>query len=85
MPRPRRFGSEYAPLGLMDDAKASMARAVEAGPELAIAQFQLGMLRVTSGKVDAAGLRELYAASRSTLRARHLVLFAPRVTICNRL
>ncbi|PTT78939.1 hypothetical protein DBR42_22460, partial [Pelomonas sp. HMWF004] len=48
------LGSEYAQLGLMDDAKASMARAVEVGPELAIARFQLGMLHVTSGEVDAA-------------------------------
>lgn len=48
------LGSEYAQLGLMDDAKASMARAVEVGPDLVIARFQLGMLHVTSGEVDAA-------------------------------
>lgn len=48
------LGSEYAQIGLMDDAKASMARAVEAGPDFAIARFQLGMLHVTSGEVDAA-------------------------------
>jgi tetratricopeptide (TPR) repeat protein len=48
------LGSEYAQLGLMDDAKASMARAAQADPEFAIAHFQLGMLHVTSGQVDAA-------------------------------
>jgi len=48
------LGSEYAQLGLIDDAKASVARAVEVGPELIIARFQLGMLHVTSGEVDAA-------------------------------
>jgi len=48
------LGSEYAQLGLIDDAKASMARAVEVGPDLVIARFQLGMLHVTSGEVDAA-------------------------------
>lgn len=48
------LGSEYAQLGLMDDAKASMARAVEVGPDFAIARFQLGMLHLTSGEADAA-------------------------------
>jgi tetratricopeptide (TPR) repeat protein len=48
------LGSEYAQLGLIEDAKESMARAVSAGPELFIARFQLGMLHVTSGNVDAA-------------------------------
>lgn len=48
------LGSEYAQLGMMDEAKASMERAVEVGPQLAIARFQLGMLHVTSGDVDAA-------------------------------
>jgi tetratricopeptide (TPR) repeat protein len=48
------LGSEYAQLGLMGDAKASMARAVEVGPDFAIARFQLGMLHLTSGEVDAA-------------------------------
>ncbi|HEY8880846.1 MAG TPA: tetratricopeptide repeat protein [Roseateles sp.] len=48
------LGSEYAQLGMMDDAKASMVRAVEVGPDFAIARFQLGMLHLTSGEVDAA-------------------------------
>ena len=48
------LGSEYAQLGLIDDAKANMARAVEAGPDFVIARFQLGMLHVTSGEVEAA-------------------------------
>ena len=48
------LGSEYAQLGLMDEAKASMARAVEAGPDFVVARFQLGMLHVTSGEIEAA-------------------------------
>jgi tetratricopeptide (TPR) repeat protein len=48
------LGSEYAQLGLMDDAKASMARATDVGPGFVIARFQLGMLHVTSGDVEAA-------------------------------
>lgn len=48
------LGSEYAQLGLMDDAKANMGRAAAAAPDFAIAHFQLGMLHVTSGEVDAA-------------------------------
>ncbi|MBW8743392.1 MAG: hypothetical protein JF628_03430 [Sphingomonas sp.] len=48
------LGSEYAQLGLMEDAKASMARAAEVGPDFVIARFQLGMLHVTSGEIDAA-------------------------------
>lgn len=48
------LGSEYAQLGMMDDAKANMARAVEVGPDFVIARFQLGMLHVTSGEVEAA-------------------------------
>lgn len=48
------LGSEYAQLGMMDEAKASMARAVQVGPDFAIARFQLGMLHITSGEVDAA-------------------------------
>jgi tetratricopeptide (TPR) repeat protein len=66
------LGSEYAQLGLMDDAKASMARAVEVGPELVIARFQLGMLHVTSGEVDAA--REAWAPL-AALRADHPQLY----------
>lgn len=48
------LGSEYAQLGLMDEAKAHMARAVQAAPDYAIARFQLGMLHVTSGEVGPA-------------------------------
>jgi len=46
------LGSEYAQLGLMEEAKAHMARAVEAAPGFAIARFQLGMLHITSGEVE---------------------------------
>lgn len=48
------LGSEYAQLGLVAEAKASMARAVELGPDFPLARFQLGMLHVTSGEVEAA-------------------------------
>lgn len=48
------LGSEYAQLGMMDDAKASMTRAVKVGSDFPIARFQLGMLHVTSGDVEAA-------------------------------
>ncbi|WP_457447665.1 tetratricopeptide repeat protein [Roseateles sp. P5_E4] len=48
------LGSEYAQLGLAAEAKAAMARAVEQGADFPLARFQLGMLHMTSGEVDAA-------------------------------
>ena len=47
------LGSEYAQAGLIDDARASMARSIEIAPTYAIARFQLGLLTLTTG--DAAG------------------------------
>ncbi|KQV48444.1 hypothetical protein ASC95_21155 [Pelomonas sp. Root1217] len=48
------LGSEYAQLGLVAEAKASMAKAVELGDDFPLARFQLGMLHVTSGETDMA-------------------------------
>lgn len=48
------LGSEYAQLGLVDQAKAAFGQAVERGPDLPLARFQLGMLHMTCGEVDAA-------------------------------
>lgn len=48
------LGSEYAQIGMMAEAKASMGKAAKAAPEFPLAQFQLGMLHLTSGEVDAA-------------------------------
>lgn len=44
------LGSEYAQVGLIAEAKASLARAVAVAPGLAMARFQLGMLHLTSGE-----------------------------------
>jgi tetratricopeptide (TPR) repeat protein len=43
------LGSEYAQLGMIEEAKDSMARAVDLDPGFPIARFQLGMLHLTSG------------------------------------
>lgn len=48
------LGSEYAQIGLMQEAKASMARAVERGADFPLARFQLGMLHVTTQEHEAA-------------------------------
>lgn len=48
------LGSEYAQLGLVEPAKAAFAQAVAQGPDLPLARFQLGMLHMTCGEVDAA-------------------------------
>ncbi|MFT7724445.1 MAG: hypothetical protein QM788_16715 [Roseateles sp.] len=61
------LGSEYAQLGLAAEAKASMARAVELGPDFPLARFQLGMLHVTSGEVEAAKAAWAPLASLGTL------------------
>lgn len=48
------LGSEYAQLGLATEAKEYMARAAQVGPDFPLASFQLGMLHLTSGEVEAA-------------------------------
>ena len=48
------LGSEYAQIGLVQEAKAQMARAVALGPDFPLARFQLGMLHVTSGEPEIA-------------------------------
>lgn len=53
------LGSEYAQLGLVDPAKAAFGRAVARGPDFPLARFQLGMLHLTCGEVDAA--RDVWA------------------------
>ncbi|MCW7540861.1 tetratricopeptide repeat protein [Aquabacterium sp. A7-Y] len=48
------LGAEYASLGMVDRARAGFERAVELDPDLHLARFQLGLLRLTSGDVEAA-------------------------------
>ncbi len=62
------LGSEYAQIGLMDDAKQCMARAIERAPDFAIGRFQLGLLCLTSG---AAADAEAIWAPLAHLPANH--------------
>lgn len=62
------LGSEYAQLGLSAEAKMAMTRAVEEGPDFHLARFQLGMLHLTSGEIDAA---EAAWEPLAALDARH--------------
>src|SRR6185369_12313593 len=48
------LAAEHAQMGLYDRAAEEMARAVELDPSLVTAHFQLGLLHVTSGRVDEA-------------------------------
>lgn len=48
------LGAEHAQIGLYDRAEAEMGRAVELEPTLYTACFQLGLLQLTLGKIDAA-------------------------------
>ncbi|MGM9485044.1 tetratricopeptide repeat protein [Roseateles sp. NT4] len=48
------LASEYAQLGMLPEAKATMSKSVEAGSNFPLARFQLGMLHVTSGEIEAA-------------------------------
>lgn len=48
------LGSEYAQIGLFDEAASNMQRAVDLAPEFPIARFQLGLLHLTSGRADEA-------------------------------
>jgi tetratricopeptide (TPR) repeat protein len=43
------LGSEYAQLGMLDEAKHAMSRAIEIDPDYPIARFQLGLLHLSSG------------------------------------
>jgi len=46
------LGSEYAQIGMFDEAVSNMQRAVDLAPEFPIARFQLGLLHLTSGRAD---------------------------------
>lgn len=48
------LGAEYAQIGLVDRALEEFTRAVESNPNLHTARFQLGLLLLTSGRVDEA-------------------------------
>jgi tetratricopeptide (TPR) repeat protein len=48
------LGAEYAQIGMMDRAQVALTRAVELEPGLVGARFQLGLLRLTQGDVEAA-------------------------------
>jgi Flp pilus assembly protein TadD len=48
------LGAEHAQIGLYDRAAEEMAKAVELDPNLHTASFQLGLLHMTSGRVDQA-------------------------------
>jgi tetratricopeptide (TPR) repeat protein len=45
------LGVEHAQIGLYDRAVAEMTEAVKLDPSLAVAQFQLGLLHVTAGRI----------------------------------
>ena len=48
------LGAEHAQIGLYDRAAEEMAKAIELDPSLHTASFQLGLLHMTSGRVDEA-------------------------------
>lgn len=48
------LGTQYAQIGMYEDAERFMQLAVTFEPEFDIAVFQLGLLQLTSGKPDAA-------------------------------
>jgi len=48
------LGSEYAQIGLVDDALRQLGRAASLGPDFAIAHFQLGLLQLTAGQPEQA-------------------------------
>lgn len=50
------LGAEYAQIGMYDRAVEQMSDAVAIAPHMSIARFQLGLLHLTSGRVDAARL-----------------------------
>lgn len=44
------LGSEYAQIGLMDQARQHLQRAIDLNPDFAIARFQLGLLHLTNAQ-----------------------------------
>src|SRR5258708_1433265 len=48
------LGAEHAQIGLYDRAVEEIAKAVELDPKLTTARFQLGLLHLTSGRVEQA-------------------------------
>jgi len=44
------LGSEYAQIGLMDQSRLHLQRAIDLNPGFAIARFQLGLLHLTNGQ-----------------------------------
>ncbi len=44
------LGSEYAQIGLMDQARQHLQRAIDLNPAFAIARFQLGLLHLTNAQ-----------------------------------
>ena len=48
------LGAEHAQIGLYDRAAEEMTKAVALDPQLHTASFQLGLLHITSGRIDAA-------------------------------
>jgi tetratricopeptide (TPR) repeat protein len=48
------LGAEHAQIGLYDRAAEEMTKAIELDPNLHTASFQLGLLHMTSGRVDEA-------------------------------
>ena len=48
------LASEYAQIGLVQEAKTHMARAVALGPDFPLARFQVGMLHVTTSEPEMA-------------------------------
>lgn len=48
------LGAEYAQIALYDKAEQEMERALQLDPELVTTSFQLGLLQLSQGKLDAA-------------------------------
>lgn len=48
------LGAEHAQIGLYDRAAEEMTKAVALDPQLHTASFQLGLLHITSGRIEAA-------------------------------
>jgi len=67
-------GSLLAAVKRYEDAGLAMARALEIAPDYAIARFQLGFLRLSSGDADAA--RQIWAPLETLAAEDPLRLFA---------
>lgn len=48
------LGCEYAQIGMIQEAKAAMAEAVEQGQDFPLARFQLGMMHMATQELEAA-------------------------------